>query len=130
MKALSPVVASIILIAVTVAVSIAVGVWMFGLSGSFMGGAEQLKVTQVVFYDTAPDRIVEVRMANTGTSPVTVNEIWINNVLIDPAVALTIDGNTADAKNVTHTWSEGYSYEIKVITSKGTTVTYPASAPT
>ena len=35
-KALSPVVASIILIAVTVAVSIAVAAWMGGLSSSFM----------------------------------------------------------------------------------------------
>jgi flagellin-like protein len=41
-KALSPVVASIILIAVTVAVSVAVAMWMGGLAGGFMESAETL----------------------------------------------------------------------------------------
>ena len=43
-KALSPVVASIILIAVTVAVSIAVAAWMGGMTIGFMGTAENLNV--------------------------------------------------------------------------------------
>ena len=47
-KALSPVVASIILIAVTVAVSIAVAAWMGGLSSSFMQ-TEQASITNVQF---------------------------------------------------------------------------------
>jgi flagellin-like protein len=39
-KALSPVVASIILIAVTVAVSVVVAAWMGGMSIGLMGNAE------------------------------------------------------------------------------------------
>ena len=48
-KALSPVVASIILIAVTVAVSVAVAAWMGGMTVGFMGNAEQVTVTNVDF---------------------------------------------------------------------------------
>jgi len=47
-KALSPVVASIILIAVTVAVSIAVAAWMGALTFTFMG-TEELKITNIEF---------------------------------------------------------------------------------
>ncbi|MCP8311692.1 MAG: type IV pilin, partial [Candidatus Methylarchaceae archaeon HK02M1] len=38
-KAVSPVVAAIILIAVTIAIAIAVAGWVFGLFGAFGGGA-------------------------------------------------------------------------------------------
>ena len=47
-KALSPVIASIILIAVTVAVSVVVAAWMGGLTLGFMGSAEQASITNVV----------------------------------------------------------------------------------
>ena len=48
-KALSPVVASIILIAVTVAVSVVVAAWMGGMTIGLMGNAEQVSVTNVAF---------------------------------------------------------------------------------
>ena len=52
-KALSPVVASIILIAVTVAVSVVVAAWMGGMSLGLMNSAEQISVTNVQFVDGA-----------------------------------------------------------------------------
>ena len=47
-KALSPVVAAIILIAVTVAVSIAVAAWMGSMTFTFME-TEEIKITSVTF---------------------------------------------------------------------------------
>ncbi len=47
-KALSPVVASIILIAVTVAVSVVVAAWMGGMTIGLMGNAEQASITNMV----------------------------------------------------------------------------------
>ena len=52
-KALSPVVASIILIAVTVAVSVVVAAWMGGMSVGLMGNAEQATITNLAFNNTA-----------------------------------------------------------------------------
>lgn len=73
-KALSPVVASIILIAVTVAVSIAVAAWMGGLSIGFMQ-TEQLQITNVQFAttDTTTDttQTITVSVSNTGTNAIT-----------------------------------------------------------
>ena len=48
-KALSPVVASIILIAVTVAVSVVVAAWMGGMTIGLMGNAEQVSITNIAF---------------------------------------------------------------------------------
>ena len=51
-KALSPVIATIILIAVTVAVSVVVAAWMGALTIGFMGNSEQAKITNVVLTNT------------------------------------------------------------------------------
>lgn len=77
-KALSPVVAAIILIAVTVAVSIAVAAWMGSLSIGNMETIE-LTITNVDFTigNDSTGRIT-VQATNSGTSPFTVNRIRVN----------------------------------------------------
>ncbi|TRO47446.1 hypothetical protein E2P60_03095, partial [Candidatus Bathyarchaeota archaeon] len=69
-KALSPVVASIILIAVTVAVSIAVAAWMGALTVGFMGSSS-LTITDATFTEGATGSIV-IDVKNTGTKDVTI----------------------------------------------------------
>src|SRR4030066_864541 len=69
-KALSPVVASIILIAVTVAVSIAVAAWMGALTIGFMA-TEELKITGMTF--STDNLHIYVNATNTGTTPITIN---------------------------------------------------------
>lgn len=132
-KALSPVVASIILIAVTVAVSIAVGVWMFGLTGSFMGSAEQLKVANVVFGNNTGTLYFNMTLMNPSPNSITVNEIWVGTTKITtttPALPITVPSNNqTQVYNIGFTWSPGASYEVKVLTSKGNQIIYPCTAP-
>ena len=118
-KALSPVVASIILIAVTVAVSIAVAAWMGALTFTFMG-TEQLDIRNISW---TPNSAFSITVYNTGTSPVTVTQIWVNNV--DKTTSSTIgsgvsipEGSSAQI-NVTYAYTNGTSYEITIVTSKG-----------
>jgi flagellin-like protein len=126
-KALSPVVASIILIAVTVAVSIAVAAWMGALTFNFMA-TEQIKITNVGFYTAG---FVNVTMQNIGTNPVTVTEVHINNGANLLGTQFTIAANTQVVANVTMTpaWVNGAQYEIESRTSKGNQFTYTATAP-
>jgi flagellin-like protein len=128
-KALSPVVASIILIAVTVAVSIAVAAWMGALTFNFMA-TEQIKITNVNFW-TSPTGFVNVTMQNTGTNPVTVTEVHINNGANLLPAPFTIPANTQSVANVTMSpaWVNGNQYEIEARTSKGNQFTYTATAP-
>jgi flagellin-like protein len=127
-KALSPVVASIILIAVTVAVSIAVAAWMGALTFTFMA-TEQVQVTNISFGTTW----IAVTVNNTGTSPVTINEAWVNNVKqssTNPALPQNIGANLGIVLNMTsYTVVNGNNYQVKLVSSKGNQFLYSAVAP-
>ncbi len=137
-KALSPVVASIILIAVTVAVSIAVAAWMGALTFTFTN-TEQIQITNMAFGPSANPSWIAVTVNNTGTSPVTINEAWINNVkhtTTNPANQLPaiIPANQGLVLNITTTSNpqviNGNNYQVKLMSSKGNPFLYSAVAPT
>jgi len=126
-KALSPVVASIILIAVTVAVSIAVAAWMGALTVGFMGSSS-LTITDVDF-STAGSIVIDVK--NTGTNDVTVQNIKINN---DNAAFLATGSDTVPSgltEVFTITWAHvaGNPYKIDLYDGSGQVVgSYQATA--
>ena len=127
-KALSPVVASIILIAVTVAVSIAVAAWMGALSFMFMGGAEQLEVgTPWGWTNTT----VNVTVTNAGGSTVTVTKARVNNTEIAFTNPVTLQPKTSATLTISLSgweFQQGYQYTIVIITQNNkefpTTGTY------
>jgi flagellin-like protein len=136
-KALSPVVATIILIAVTVAVSIAVAAWMGALTFSFMA-TEQIKITQTQFYTSTdlptgmtPGTNVSITLQNVGTSPVTITWIDLNNLPGSGYLtsSFTISANTQYLANITFPWAYGASYEIEAKSTKGNEFTYAVNAP-
>ena len=125
-KALSPVVASIILIAVTVAVSLAVGGYMFGLFDVFKG--ENIKITNINFYST---NHINITFANLGTSTVSIKYIQVNNGSTTGWYqAWTASGTNGDIQGnqqlqidiMPYAWTAGTSYEFRAVTAKGTTL--------
>jgi flagellin-like protein len=122
-KALSPVVASIILIAVTVAVSIAVAAWMGALTVGFMGSSS-VTITQTNFQGTAgaTDNTVLAALKNTGTKSVTISQVKVNNE------AMSFNATTLDAGAVCHLqitgvgWADGNPYKIDLYDSSGQAV--------
>jgi len=132
-KALSPVVASIILIAVTVAVSIAVAAWMGALTIGFMA-TEELKITSVNF--NVPLEDIVIKASNTGTTSVTISEVWVSGVNLSGNWTSVPSTNTVAANGEiivtisTYTGlSYGDNYQVKLVTSKGNAFMYTASAP-
>jgi flagellin-like protein len=127
-KALSPVVASIILIAVTVAVSIAVAAWMGALSFNFMN-TEQGQVTNLAF---AADSITAT-FKNTGTSPITLTEAWVNGVKItaatNPALSQSVGDNSELQISIPYTVVAGAQYEVRLVSSKGNSFPRSSTAP-
>jgi flagellin-like protein len=127
-KALSPVVASIILIAVTVAVSIAVAAWMGALTFGFMGSSS-LTITSVTFSGgasgTATNTIV-LAVKNTGTKQVTVGQVKVNNIVVDITNATNIltyaPATTGTITIDNAAWSSGNPYAINLYSSTGTGV--------
>jgi len=135
-KALSPVIASIILIAVTVAVSIAVAAWMGALSFSFMNNGEQMQLgspygwvntgTLVNLRVSCPSGnavyVSAVRIANVGA---TINGYtWDNGTYVAYSGSGNIGPIAAQRALILNlttnagAWSSGNSYTIVVTSAK------------
>jgi len=131
-KALSPVVAAIILIAVTVAVSIAVAAWMGSLTIGFMETSE-LTITELnfTFGDASTGRII-VYVTNSGTSSFTVNRIRVNGEIANTwssGTSDTIAPGTSETLTITQAVAVANKYAITVYKMDGTMVgAYTATA--
>jgi archaeal type IV pilus assembly protein PilA len=132
-KALSPVVASIILIAVTVAVSVVVAAWMGGMTIGLMGNAEQVSVSNAVF--TSADT-VQLTVRNTGGATITISDTatvdgsGVTVVGTPTAGTMTVAKGTSGGFIVTlgsGQFTAGAQYELRLVTAKGTTIVYTAT---
>jgi flagellin-like protein len=119
-KALSPVIATIILIAVTVAVSVVVAAWMGALTLGFMGNAEQAKVTNVVLANTYS----KTGTITGGSAVVTIQNTGSSSVTITSA---NIDGTTwtIGAAVLSGTATPSVSSTGQPLIAKGTSVDIP-----
>jgi flagellin-like protein len=130
-KALSPVVAAIILIAVTVAVSIAVAAWMGSLTIGFMETSE-ITVNEMNFYDTTTTPAttadsINVTVTNSGTSDVTISMVKVNGNTIPAAnwnmeTSATIAAGDPDEVQIQTAWAAGNKYSVSLFTTDGTLV--------
>jgi flagellin-like protein len=135
-KALSPVVAAIILIAVTVAVSIAVAAWMGSLTIGFMN-TKEAKITAMTFGTTGGDHI-NVTVTNPGTTKVNIATIKINDASQLIGDITVYDETLADVTptnlpvelaagatyilQITETWTAGNKYSVSFFETDGTLV--------
>ena len=112
--ALSPVVAAIILIAVTVAVSIAVAAWMGALTFTFMS-TEQITYTNYLWDNTGStvDWFV-FTVKNTGSS-----DLSIQDVRVDGIAPLSASYSTQTS--TPYTWT---SFTTSYLLTKGSSVSF------
>jgi flagellin-like protein len=115
-KALSPVIAAIILIAVTVAVSIAVAAWMGSLSMGFME-TKELTINKMTFNTGS----IQLNVTNTGTGDFTVTSVKVNGNTVDVADVTLIAGAPGNI-NIPYTVAAGTKYSVSVFASDGTLV--------
>ena len=118
-KALSPVIAAIILIAVTVAVSIAVAAWMGALTFTWMG-TEELTIATLTW---TPNSAFSIKVDNTGTRDLTITQIQVNygttGVTQPTGLPLQLSAAGTTTLDVTYTYVNGTSYDISIVTSSG-----------
>ena len=130
-KALSPVVAAIILIAVTVAVSIAVAAWMGSLTFTFMD-TEELRITKVDFSVSGAG--MNVTVLNTGATDVVISSANIvgSGITGTPTIIgspVTIgEGQSVELDINVGTWSAGNTYNIELLSTKGNKFSYKDTA--
>ncbi len=135
-KALSPVIASIILVAVAIAVTLATGGWL-GAMASHYTGTTGITVSNLEFAGTSSQQTngIVLTLKNTGTKTVTVELIKVNgkSYTYNPPTG----GNTtyipAETKELTVNnvnWQAASTYDVAVYADEGQTVgAYRATSP-
>ena len=100
-------------------------IWESTLTFIF-NATEQLKITNVQF----PAGNIVITTQNTGTTPVTMTEIHVNNAAANLlSGSLLFPANSQNVTTVAFTWTQGSQYEIEMRSSKGNQFVYTATAP-
>src|SRR5712692_3591922 len=146
-KALSPVIATIILVAVTVAIAIAVAAWLGALTFTYTN-VEQINITGAAITITGSS--VAFGISNSGTSDVVISSATVNGgsytnaagTLPTAAASSTVCGVTGGLATIpkgssctlTGTFTSGgafvagTTYAFKLISTKGHTFPYTTTA--
>ena len=76
-KAVSPVIATIILVAIAIAIAIAVAYWMVGITGAFTR-FEKLEVSTAYAEVSGTNFVVTCIIKNSGSAAATIDDVYIN----------------------------------------------------
>jgi len=112
-KALSLIIASIILIAVTVAVSIAVAAWMGALTFSFMKvKPSEIKVAPIFLEPNT----INVTITNKGPSIIYPENLLIDNVTVWPVVVIdNLSVGKSKISVIEYNWTYDTSYKFTFV---------------
>jgi flagellin-like protein len=115
-RAVSPVIATVILVAIAITVSVAVAYWMGGIAGSFTQ-FEKVEIQSGVckWDETNSEWNVTIKMKNTGTATATLIGVFINELEVDTynATSVTAD-TTATSMTTSETIESGATRTIMV----------------
>jgi hypothetical protein len=118
-RALSPVIATVILLSVVIAVAIATVAWMSGLTFSFMD-IEELRITNEQW---GPEcSYVDLTLQNRGTSNIAINSVTVNSQSTTFAFisgSETIAAGESAVVRITQTFIPQGKYSIAFSTMKG-----------
>jgi flagellin-like protein len=135
LKAVSPVIATLLLIAIAVAAGIILYVFVSGFTGSLTqtGGQQAAEQLSMEAYDFKTLNALSIFVRNTGTVQVTIDKVYFDGTQVTP----TFDppGSDVDvtvSKKISFTLSSdatrGSSHLIKVVTKTGGTFTFTVIA--
>ncbi|MEM2929879.1 MAG: DUF4352 domain-containing protein [Thermoproteota archaeon] len=126
-RGVSPVITTVIIVAVGITIAIAVALWMTGLVGAFMG-YEKIEVRSAFASGNAyTGWTVSISYINTGSTPASIDNVFINNAPYDEwGITLTPNlpwpANIGVEEDVEIDIPSGATFSDQVLTS-GVTVT-------
>ncbi|MCP8313543.1 MAG: hypothetical protein H3Z53_04110 [archaeon] len=133
-KGISPVIASIILIAITIAVAIAVAGWVFGLFGTY-GSAGGVSVINPTLTLGTPNDTFAATVKNDKDTGVSIVSVTATGDLGEAVTFATTSGpytahssGPITATATTGNFTSGSPYTIRIAFSDGTIVSASASA--
>ncbi|MBS7659046.1 hypothetical protein KEJ20_07885 [Candidatus Bathyarchaeota archaeon] len=126
-KAVSPVIATLLMIAIAVAASILVYVWSMGLVGSLQGtGGQQTKEQLIVeaydATDTASPYGWTLRIRNVGPATSTIAAVYVEGQPTTLSGTTTYSPGASGSLTITFsapTVTNGMAYTVKIVTTSG-----------
>ena len=124
-KAVSPVIATLLMIAVAVAASVIVYVWSAGLLGTLMGGGGAQVKEQLIMeaYDWTNTASLKLYLRNVGSTAVSVAAIYVGgSAATGPSYPITIAVKATSTPTLSAgmgSITSGTAYTIKVVTETG-----------
>ena len=124
-KAVSPVIATVILVAVAITVAVAVSYWMGGISSQYTKFEKVEIQSGVCSVDAEGNWTVALKLKNSGTATATLIAIFINDVEIDNySQSVGVEDFWASDMTETYSLTSGLSGAIKIwISSSKATAT-------
>ena len=111
-RGISPVIATVIIVAVAIAIAIAVAFWLTGIVGLFTG-FEQVQIVSAYAEISGSNFVIHIKLKNTGTSPATIDEIFINGQPISDALGTTFTLG-GDVSSLPYTLNPGSDAEMTI----------------
>ncbi len=110
---MSPVIATVILVAVAITVAVAIAYWMGGVAGQYTK-FEKVEIQLVICTNNGTIWTIEMKLKNTGTATVTLISAFINDVEID-----TYDATAA----VSGVWATNITTATTTVITSGQSMT-------
>ncbi len=120
MRAISPVIATVIIVSVAIAISIAVALWLTGITSGFTQTENLQIVSSYATGNSTTHWTITLLVKNTGTTTATIDNIFINGKPFNDytGVSISINGTT---------FNPGITYPIKPGDHTNITIIIPGS---
>ncbi|MCS7096860.1 MAG: type IV pilin N-terminal domain-containing protein [Candidatus Methanomethylicia archaeon] len=123
-RGISPVIATIIMVAVAIVMSIAAAFWMTGLMGAFTK-YESIAITQITIERKTGKWDITIVVNNTGPSTTTISAIYIDESSVTPSPSLpyTLTAGAGEKFTIKNWEQSGYKsgrvITVKIVTATG-----------
>jgi len=136
-RGISPVIATVIIVAVALVLAVAVVGWIMGLWGSVTGGQEQLKImpTSYIYFDETRGWVLHLEIQNTGSGDAAIMQIEVGSAdVITDFSSATPQGDCIPSGNMLIVkaggfckvelmlgaqYTPGATYHVKIYTKSG-----------
>lgn len=134
-KAISPILATLLLIVIAVAAIVVTYAWIM----TYMGNAEQqagimLYKSNVNFHEDGTKIVIDV--GNSGKSNTQLIRVYVGtsttnmqNQTTTPSLPIMLSGESTATVTVNYDWTAGATYHFRIIAASGQSLDFPEQAP-
>jgi flagellin-like protein len=136
-KAISPILATLLLIVIAVAAIVITYAWITMYMGTTTQQAGFIPYkANVNFIDDAGTKKIAIDVGNSGTSSGQIVQVYVgtsatqlDSKTTTPSLPKSISAGTIESFNVTYTWTDGETYYFKVVPNSGAALSFTEQAP-